>query len=61
MNDTDFEILQMYYEDGLREVEIAKITGLSVATIHEVLAAFETMLPDPSDDTSEDTQMRFEF
>lgn len=41
MNDTDLQILEMYYKDGMKEKEIAKSLGLSLLTIHEVLAAFE--------------------
>ncbi len=41
MNDTDVKILEMYFEDGMKEAEIAESLGLSLSTIHEVLAAFE--------------------
>jgi len=41
MNDTDLQILEMYYEDGMKETEIAKSLDLSLLTIHEVLAAWE--------------------
>jgi hypothetical protein len=37
----EFDVIQMYKEDGLREVEIAKVTGLSLTQIHEVLSAYE--------------------
>ena len=41
MNDTDLQILEMYYKDGMKETEIAKSLGLSLLIVHEVLAAFE--------------------
>ena len=41
MNDTDLRILEMYYQDGMKETEIAESRGLSLLTIHEVLAAWE--------------------
>lgn len=41
MNDTDLRILEMYYQDGMKETEIAESLGLSLLTIHEVLAAWE--------------------
>jgi hypothetical protein len=37
----EFDVIQMYKEDGLREHEIAKVTGLSLTQIHEVLSAYE--------------------
>jgi hypothetical protein len=37
----EFDVIQMYKEDGLRETEIAKVTGLSLTQIHEVLSAYE--------------------
>ena len=37
----EMDVIQMYKEDGLREVEIAKVTGLSLMQIHEVLSAYE--------------------
>ena len=37
----EIDVIEMYREDGLREVEIAKITGLSVTEVHEILAAYE--------------------
>lgn len=41
MNDTDLQILEMYHEDGMKAKEIAESLGLSLLTIHEVLAAWE--------------------
>lgn len=41
MNNTDLQILEMYYEDSMKEKEIAESLGLSLLTIHEVLAAWE--------------------
>jgi len=37
----EIDVIDMYREDGLREVEIAKITGLSVTEVHEILSAYE--------------------
>lgn len=41
MNDTDLQIVEMYYEDGMKEAEIAESLGISELAVHEVLAAFE--------------------
>ena len=37
----EIDIIEMYRQDGLREVEIAKITGLSLTEVHEILSAYE--------------------
>jgi DNA-binding transcriptional regulator LsrR (DeoR family) len=41
MNQTDLEIFEMYFMDGMKEAEIAESLGLSVEAINEVLAAME--------------------
>jgi len=41
MNDADLRILEMYYQEGMKETEIAESLGLSLLTVHEVLAAWE--------------------
>ncbi len=41
MNETDLQIIEMYYEDGMKEAEIAESLNLSELMVHEVLAAFE--------------------
>jgi DNA-binding transcriptional regulator LsrR (DeoR family) len=41
MNDTDLQIIEMYYEDGMKEAEIAEGLNLSELVVREVLAAFE--------------------
>jgi len=41
MNDTDLQIIEMYYEEGMKEAEIAESLGISELAVHEVLAAFE--------------------
>jgi DNA-binding transcriptional regulator LsrR (DeoR family) len=51
MNDADLQILAMYYEDGMKEKEIAESLGLSLLTIHEVLAAWENDEDDDEIDT----------
>jgi len=43
MNDTDFQIIEMYYEDGMKESEIAASLGLSVSTVHEVMFEFDQL------------------
>ena len=37
----EIEVIEMYRFDGLREVEISKITGMTLAQVHEILAAYE--------------------
>ena len=37
----EIDVIEMYRVDGLREVEIAKITGLSLTEVNEILAAYE--------------------
>lgn len=37
----EFDVIQMYKEDGLREVEIAKVTGLSLTQVTEMLTSYE--------------------
>jgi DNA-binding transcriptional regulator LsrR (DeoR family) len=41
MNDTDLQIIEMFYEDGMKEAEIAESLNLSELVVREVLAAFE--------------------
>jgi hypothetical protein len=41
VNQTDLDILEMYFKDGMSEGEIARSTGVSIFAVHEVLAAFE--------------------
>lgn len=50
MNETDFLIYEMYFVDGMKESEIAESMGLSVAVVHEVLAALEDMLADKEEE-----------
>jgi DNA-binding transcriptional regulator LsrR (DeoR family) len=35
------QIAEMFYEDGMKEAEIAESMGISELAVHEVLAAFE--------------------
>jgi DNA-binding transcriptional regulator LsrR (DeoR family) len=35
-------ILDMYFEDGMKEAEIAESLGITVLEVNEVLAAFES-------------------
>jgi DNA-binding transcriptional regulator LsrR (DeoR family) len=43
MNDTDFQIIEMYYEDGMKESEIAERLGLCPLIVHEVLFEFDQL------------------
>lgn len=43
MNLTDLQIFEMYFVDGMKEAEIADSLGLSLSTVHEVLAELENM------------------
>lgn len=42
MNATDMSILDFYFNDGMKEEEIAKSLGITVLDVHEALCAFET-------------------
>ena len=37
----EIDVIEMYRVDGLRETEIAKITGLSLTEVNEILASYE--------------------
>ena len=37
----EIDVIEMYRVDGLKEAEIAKITGLSLSEVNEILAAYE--------------------
>lgn len=39
--DTLLQLLEMYYEDGMKEKEIAKSLGLTLRQVHQVLADWE--------------------
>jgi DNA-binding transcriptional regulator LsrR (DeoR family) len=41
VNETDLKIIEMHYEDGMKESEIAASLGLPTAIVHEVLFAYE--------------------
>lgn len=41
MNDTDLQIIEMYYEDSMKETEIAEGLNLSELVVRNVLAAYE--------------------
>jgi hypothetical protein len=45
----EIDVIEMYREDGLREAEIAKITGLSLTEVSEILAAYENRDADYSE------------
>lgn len=42
MNLIDMSILDMYFNEGMKETEIAESLSLSVLDVHEALCAFET-------------------
>jgi len=41
VNETDLKIIELHYEDGMKESEIAASLGLPTAVVHEVLFAYE--------------------
>ena len=41
MNETDLKIIEMHYEDGFKESEIAERLNLPVDAVREVLFAYE--------------------
>jgi len=41
MNETDLKIIEMHYEDGFKESEIAERLNLPVDAVREVLFEFE--------------------
>jgi hypothetical protein len=45
----EIDVIEMYRVDGLRETEIAKITGLSLTEVNEILAAYENRDADYSE------------
>jgi len=47
VNWTDLQIIDMYYEDGMKEQEIAESLGISLLMVHEVIAAFEETEEEP--------------
>ena len=50
MNETDCQILEMYFKDGMKEHEIAESLGLSILIVHETLAELENWALDPGHD-----------
>lgn len=42
MNATDMNILELYFHEGMKEIEIATSLGITVLDVHEALCAFET-------------------
>lgn len=42
MNSIDMSILDLYFNEGMKETEIAESLSLSVLDVHEALCAFET-------------------
>lgn len=44
--DLEIEVIDLYRHDGLKEAEIAKITGLSLTEVNEILASYEYLAMD---------------
>ena len=45
----EIDVIEMYRVDGLKEAEIAKITGLLLSEVNEILAAYENRDADYSE------------
>jgi len=44
--DLEIEVIDLYRHDGLKEAEIAKITGLSLTEVNEILVSYEYLAMD---------------
>lgn len=44
--DLEIEVIDLYRHDGLKEAEIAKITGLSLTEVNEIIASYEYLAMD---------------
>ena len=44
--DLEIEVIDLYRHDGLKEAEIAKITGLSLTEVNEILVSYEYLVMD---------------
>lgn len=44
--DLEIEVIDLYRHDGLKDAEIAKITGLSLTEVNEILASYEYLAMD---------------
>lgn len=42
MNEQEWRVIELYLEDGLKEVEIAELEGISIDEVHAILHAYET-------------------
>jgi hypothetical protein len=45
----EIDVIDMYHSDGLKEAEIARVTGLSLTEVNEILAAYENRDADYSE------------
>jgi hypothetical protein len=45
----EIDVIEMHRVDGLKEAEIAKITGLALSEVNEILAAYENRDADYSE------------
>lgn len=45
----EIDVIEMHRVDGLKEAEIARITGLSLTEVNEILAAYENRDADYSE------------
>lgn len=39
--DLEIDVIDMFHSDGMKELEIATATGLTVLQVHDILAAYE--------------------
>lgn len=56
MNLIDMSILDLYFNEGMKETEIARSLNLTVLDVHEALCAFETGRMDIHPDLIEQEQ-----
>lgn len=45
----EISVLEMYFQDGMKEREIAKSLGIGLSMVHEVLANYENADVDPAE------------
>ena len=50
------DVIEMYQKDGLKEADIARITGATLEQVHEILADFEDSDYSVSDTDADDGQ-----
>lgn len=45
----EISVLEMYFQDGMKEREIARSLGIELSMVHEVLANYENADSDPAE------------